>query len=189
MGRQHRRADRRLEAHPRRRAATRHPAPARNRRLDLHPPAPPTPKRPDHRPGSHQPTADIAVIIDTSASMQSRELQQAVAETEAVLRQTGGQHPITVHSHDTETHTTQRVLNASRIELAGGGGTNMASAIETAAATRPQPAVIIVLTDGYTPWPRTRPPRNHATVIAVLTRPETAKHVPGWITTITTPGA
>ncbi|MXW60017.1 MAG: hypothetical protein F4X68_05595 [Acidimicrobiia bacterium] len=50
-----------------------------------------------------------------------------------------------------------------------------------AAPPRPQPSAIIVLTDGYTPWP----PGNHATVIAVLTQPDTAKLVPGWITTIT----
>ncbi len=135
-------------------------------------------------PGTHQPAADIAIIIDTSASMRGTELQQAVAETEAIIRQTGGQHPITVHSHDTQTHSTQRVLSASRIELAGGGGTDMAAAIETAAAARPRPAVIIVITDGYTPWLPTRPPANNATVIAVLTQPDTAKYVPGWITSI-----
>lgn len=148
------------------------------------------PRRPQNgpiiTPGTHQPTADIAVVIDTSASMHETELQQALAETEAVLRQIGGQHPITVLSFDTAAHTTQRILNANRIELAGGGGTDMASAIETAATTRPQPAVIIVITDGYTTWPPTRPPGNRATVIAILTRTNTAKHVPDWITTITT---
>ncbi|WP_419927224.1 DUF2201 family putative metallopeptidase [Candidatus Poriferisocius sp.] len=148
------------------------------------------PRRPQNgpviAPGTHQPTADITVVIDTSASMSERELQQAVAETEAVLRQVGGQHPITVHSFDTEAHTAQRVLNARRIELAGGGGTDMASAIETTSAARPQPAVIIVITDGHTPWPPARQPGNNSTVIAVLTQPHTSHHVPGWITTIIT---
>ncbi len=147
------------------------------------------PRRPQNgpiiAPGTNQPAADIAVIIDTSASMRGTDLQQALAETQAVLKHTGGQHPITVHTHDTKTHTTQHIINANRIELAGGGGTDMAAAIHTAAAIRPQPAVVIVITDGYTPWPPTRPPGSNATVIAVLTKPQTVQHVPDWITIIT----
>ncbi len=148
------------------------------------------PRRPDDsaviRPGTHQPATDIAVVIDTSGSMQEPDLRQALAETEAVLKQTGGQQPITVHSHDTEARTTQRILNTSRIELDGGGGTDMAAAINTAATARPRPAIIIVITDGHTPWPPTRPTGNHSTIIAVLTRPHTAENVPCWITPITT---
>ena len=45
-------------------------------------------------------------------------------------------------------------------------------------------AVIIVITDGHTPWPATRPPAVAATVIAVLTEPCTAGSVPRWITSI-----
>lgn len=147
-------------------------------------------RRPDTgsviRPGTNQPTAHIAVVIDTSASMSEQELQQAVAETEAILKQAANGQPITVYSHDTQAHTAQQVLSAKRIQLAGGGGTDMAAAINTAAAARPKPAVIIVITDGHTPWPTTRPPNNNATAIAVLTEPDTAEHVPQWITTITT---
>ena len=36
----------------------------------------------------------------------------------------------------------------------------MGRAIIDAAAARPRPAAIIVITDGYTPWPPTRPPTS-----------------------------
>ncbi len=47
---------------------------------------------------------------------------------------------------------------AAQVELAGGGGTDMGSGIYAAAALRPRPSVVIVLTDGFTPWPEAPPP-------------------------------
>ena len=147
-------------------------------------------RRPDDgpviRPGTNKPSAHIAVVIDTSGSMTRKDHQQALSETQAILKQTAPGQPITVYSFDTQARTAQSVLDAGRIELAGGGGTDMPAAIDTAARTKPRPAIIIVITDGYTPWPPTRPPQNHSTVIAVLTDPDTHQTVPPWITPITT---
>ena len=39
---------------------------------------------------------------------------------------------------------------------------------EAAARLRPRPAVVIVLTDGFTPWPQRPPPRTRV-VVGVLT--------------------
>ena len=57
----------------------------------------------------------------------------------------------------------------------------MAKGIQTAAGTRP--AIIIVITDGYTPWPETRP-AGARTVIAALTDNHRIHQVPGWIQAI-----
>ena len=46
-----------------------------------------------------------------------------------------------------------RVAAATQVNLLGGGGTDMGQGIAAAAKLRPQPSVIVVLTDGYTPWP------------------------------------
>jgi len=59
----------------------------------------------------------------------------------------------------------QRVSKALDVELAGGGGTDMGVGI--AAAQKLQSKVIIVLTDGYTPWPA-EPPRGCQLVVGVL---------------------
>ena len=148
------------------------------------------PRRPDPsgdtviRPGTTRPTADVAVVVDTSGSMQAADHEQAAAEIHAILTRAVPGEAINVYSVDTAARTAQTVRDARRIQLAGGGGTDMAAGIHTAAQNRPRPAVIIVITDGHTPWPPTRPPNLTATVIAVLTQPSTAQNVPHWITAI-----
>ena len=129
------------------------------------------------------------MVIDTSGSMTRKDHQQALSETQAILKQTAPGQPITVYSFDTQARSNQAIVNASQIQLAGGGGTDMPAAIDTAAQQKPRPAIIIVITDGYTHWPPTRPPNNHSTVIAVLTDPDTHQTVPPWITPITTTDA
>jgi predicted metal-dependent peptidase len=68
---------------------------------------------------------------------------------------------------DTEVHAARRVSRAAQVALAGGGGTDMGAGIEAATALRPRPSVVVVLTDGYTPWPE-RPPRGVRVVVGLL---------------------
>ena len=63
---------------------------------------------------------------------------------------------------------------------AGGAGTDTA-----AARTRPA-AIIAVVADDWTAWPRTPPPGAHC-VIAALTSSHTTSRVPAWIHTIDIP--
>ncbi len=91
---------------------------------------------------------------------------------------------VTVLACDAAVHTVTRVRKARDTALAGGGGTDMRAGITAAAALRPRPDVIVVFTDGYTPWPDQGPPGS-AVVAAVLGRPE---HIlppsPDWATRI-----
>ena len=75
----------------------------------------------------------------------------------------------------------QHITQARQITPAGGRGTDMAKGIQTAAETRP--AAIIVITDGYTPWPETRPAGARC-VIAALTHTWLLHQVPDWIQAI-----
>ena len=48
----------------------------------------------------------------------------------------------------------------------------MSAGITAAAQLRPRPSVIVVLTDGYTPWPQ-HPPKGTQVVIGALPKPST----------------
>jgi Mg-chelatase subunit ChlD len=64
----------------------------------------------------------------------------------------------------------------------GGGGTDMGAGITAAARLRPRPSVVVVLTDGMTPWPA-EPPKGMQVVVGMIdtgakgSRPWAA---PGW---------
>jgi hypothetical protein len=116
-------------------------------------------------PTLRRPIPDVAIVCDTSGSMHERLLARALTEIEAVLTRAGLR------------HAQVRVLSrATQVELAGGGGTDMGSGIESAAALRPSPSVVIVLTDGYTPWPD-KPPPGIRVIVGLLTE---GIRPPGW---------
>jgi predicted metal-dependent peptidase len=99
----------------------------------------------------------IACVVDTSGSISKRKLAQALAEVRKVLETF--QLPITVIPCDAVPYEPIRVFTSSqaqRLKLRGGGGTNMIAGIEAALKLRPIPDVVIVLTDGYTPFPPKR---------------------------------
>lgn len=116
--------------------------------------------RPDFpRPGarSHQP--EVAVVVDTSASMSRPLLDVAVTEINALLHRAGVR-ALTVVVCDAAAARPQRVRRLGQLVLTGGGGTDLRVGIAAAAAGRPTPTAIVVLTDGLTPWPGAAPPRS-----------------------------
>jgi predicted metal-dependent peptidase len=102
-------------------------------------------------PGLVQPVPEVAVVVDTSGSMSDDLLARALAEVQGVLRATGV-HGATVLTVDAAVHTVQRVFDARQVRPVGGGGTDMRVGIDAALKLRPRPHVVVVLTDGYTPW-------------------------------------
>ncbi|WP_186404932.1 VWA-like domain-containing protein [[Actinomadura] parvosata] len=79
-------------------------------------------------------------------------LEQALAELDGVLRATGHRW-LEVICCDTEAYPAQRVRAAAQVELVGGGGTDLRPGFEAATGAD----VVVVLTDGDTPWPARRP--------------------------------
>ena len=115
-----------------------------------------------------RPVPEIAVVCDTSGSMHDELLGRALAEIEAVLKRAGlRQTSVRVLAVDADVQTVNRVSRIAQIKLAGGGGTDMREGIAAAAKLRPRPSVIVVLTDGYTPWPD-QPPRGARVVVGLL---------------------
>ncbi len=121
-------------------------------------------------PSMYRPVPNVAVVCDTSGSMHEQLLARALAEVEGLLARGGlRQAQVRVLAVDTNVHAVRRVSRASQVELAGGGGTDMGAGIAAAAGLRPRPSVIVVLTDGFTPWPD-QPPRAVRVVVGLLSQ-------------------
>ncbi|MGI9599110.1 MAG: vWA domain-containing protein [Acidimicrobiales bacterium] len=107
-------------------------------------------------PALQRPTVEVAVVCDTSASVSDELLGQAMSEVDGLLRATGTR-TIRLLACDDAVRTVSRVTSGRDVALLGGGGTDMAIGIDAAMAQRPPPSLIVVLTDGYTPWPAEAP--------------------------------
>ena len=128
-------------------------------------------------PALRRPVPEVAVVCDTSGSMTEDLLAMVLAEVEGLLRALGLARQVRVLACDTAVAATQRVSSARQVQLVGGGGTDMGAGIGAAAALRPRPAVTVVLTDGYTPWPAAAP-KGMRVVVGLIG--EHAPEAPSW---------
>jgi predicted metal-dependent peptidase len=93
-------------------------------------------------------------------------LNGAARELRGLIRAVRGA-AVTVIACDTEAGLPRAVAHFETLALEGGGGTNLIVGIEAAAELVPSPTLIVVLTDGETPWP-TSAPRGTALLAIVL---------------------
>ncbi|MBV9424881.1 MAG: hypothetical protein JOZ98_18370 [Solirubrobacterales bacterium] len=132
-------------------------------------------------PSLRQPLPRVALVVDTSGSMSDAMLGQALGEVTGVLRSLGvARRNLRVIACDARAYEVQQVRDLRAIRLEGGGGTDMGVGIEAAASVRPRPDMIIVLTDGYTPW-RSAPPPGIRVVVGLMDRRGTT---PEWAETV-----
>ncbi|MET7397117.1 VWA-like domain-containing protein [Dactylosporangium sp. NPDC005572] len=105
-------------------------------------------------PSLRRPLPQVAIVIDTSGSMGQDDLASALGEVTGVLRAVGIRgNRVTVLACDADVHAVTRVTKAEQVQLAGGGGTDMRVGITRARQGPEKPEIIVVLTDGFTPWP------------------------------------
>lgn len=130
-------------------------------------------------PALRAPVVHAAVVVDVSGSMMGEPIKRAQAEIAGIVRAAGAE--VVMIECDASVHRIT-MARSGRPDLLGGGGTDMSAGIRTALKLRPRPDLIIILTDGYTPWPSQRPPVP--TVAAIIGEgaegPDWAKcvHVP-----------
>jgi predicted metal-dependent peptidase len=136
-------------------------------------------------PGMRRPVPSVAMVVDTSGSVDDRLLGRALGEVEGALRSLGIRgEGVTVLACDAAVHTVARVRRARDARLGGGGGTDMRVGLAAAAELRPRPDLVVVFTDGWTPWPES-PPRGAAVVAAILGRDRAElPPTPGWATRV-----
>lgn len=136
-------------------------------------------------PGWRRPSPTVAMVVDTSGSVDDALLGRALGEVEGVLRALGvGGASVTVLACDAAVQAVTRVRRARDAVLHGGGGTDLRAALAVIDDLRPRPTLAVVLTDGWTPWPAT-PPAGCAVVVALLLRrDDEAPEVPAWATAV-----
>lgn len=133
--------------------------------------------RPSRRQGQHKigdiilpamirPVPEVAVVVDTSGSINDQTLAMAITEVSGILKKGGLKQGLTVLAVDAAVHSCKRIFDPRQVLLAGGGGTNMGIGIEAATKLRPRPQVIVVITDGHTGWPVVPPPAK--TIIVLI---------------------
>ncbi|MFB7916455.1 VWA-like domain-containing protein [Streptomyces sp. NPDC056061] len=136
-------------------------------------------------PSLRRPLPRVAIVIDTSGSMGDDELGAALGEVTGVLREVGVRgNRVAVLACDADVRSVARVTSTEQVALAGGGGTDMRVGIAAALAERDRPNIVVVLTDGFTPWPDEAP---SCRLIAALIG-DGAPQPPQWVETVRVTG-
>ena len=122
-------------------------------------------------PGWMDEVVRVAVVIDSSGSMldsrNKSSLSKAVAETYGILKSLD--QPALVAVVDAEVHRLKEVHSATELMsmLYGGGGTNMVAGISSVLSVRDHPNIVVVMTDGHTPWPERKPSKVEVIVCLI----------------------
>lgn len=121
---------------------------------------------------------NVVVVLDTSGSMCYGETQAQALSVIAKGLSTVKQFPVV--AGDTVARSSKLVQNLGQVTWDGGGGTDMRLVLE-AAHKKYKPSVMVLVTDGYTPWPDNRQP--YRLVVACTTNAE----CPSWAVTCRIP--
>ena len=137
-------------------------------------------------PGMIERIPSVAVVVDTSGSMSDDQIARAFGEVQSILRSCGVMdQSVSVLTVDVNVTVYRRLSDVRRITQIGRGGTDMSAGIAAAAELRPSPDLIVVLTDGYTPWP-VRSPRARV-IIGLVGQHAGESAVPAYATAVSIP--
>jgi predicted metal-dependent peptidase len=127
----------------------------------------------------------VVVIVDTSGSMMNRDtMARALAVIGQGIRKLSR---VKVFCADTHVRSHASVATTKTFDWCGGGGTNMARAIEEVDRTD-KPDSIILITDAETGWPDKKP---HARVVVAYTGSVGSswhQRIPSWCRTVALQG-
>jgi predicted metal-dependent peptidase len=127
---------------------------------------------------SHHAAAAVVVVIDTSGSVGSRELEQFFAEIDTIA----GRAEVSVLQWDAafQGYSSYRRGDWKKFKVCGRGGTDMAAPIEWLIDNNMVPDCVVMLTDGYANWASAK----NFPYICVLTTPEGTTDGPDWGTIV-----
>jgi len=129
------------------------------------------------RPGWQGSQVQVAAVVDTSGSMSDDDIRTVLSEVMGLVKGSGT--PVALIGCAVEAASVGYVSNVEALlrMRAPSGGTDMRVGIDLALRGRRKADVIVVLTDGDTPWPISPigPP-----MIVVLTEDSALNQVPAW---------
>ena len=85
-----------------------------------------------------------------------------------------------VFSVDAKVYAVESLNDVRTLRLVGGGGTDMRKAFTQAQTMRPRPSILVVATDGYTPWPDDNPLVGTTTIVLLVGTGAQEDSVPSW---------
>lgn len=132
-------------------------------------------------PGYIKPVPTVHFYRDTSGSVGDTELKLATVEVIGISKRLGIRgNDLMVADVDTKVYEAKKFTGRESVrKVKGRGGTNMCRAIENSCEKTRRPSVIVVATDGETPWPAERPPVP--VVVLLINATQKAKNeVPEW---------
>jgi predicted metal-dependent peptidase len=104
-------------------------------------------------PCNQAPVPKIAIIVDTSGSMDDGQLGLALGLIGRVVESYRITDGIQIVTGDEEGKTVAFTTDPSEVDLRGGGGTDMGAIVESVVDGDDPPHIVLVATDGDTPWP------------------------------------
>jgi predicted metal-dependent peptidase len=110
-------------------------------------------------PSFYQPRPRAGFLIDTSSSMEEPQLARAIAELGGLMRQLGRSTDVVVACCDAAVRDVRKVFSADRVELYGGGGTDMGVGLRAFIERKSDPIdLLVIVSDCHTLWPTDAPP-------------------------------
>ena len=133
-------------------------------------------------PAVMSPTPNVGLLFDTSGSMSDDDLVRAASETEGIFRNLDPSARIRYLACDSKCYGVSDLNSVRSLELAGGGGTDMRIGITEALSQKEKMDILIIFTDGYTPWPDVAP--KGMKIVCCLIGSHVSDSTPSWMKTI-----
>lgn len=132
------------------------------------------------KPRTYSTTPVVAVVLDTSGSMgggKRSRLERALSEAEGIIKALN----CTIHFIDCDANTygdAQKIRSIKSASVNGGGGTDMRVGIRAALKIKPRVDIIVLITDGDTPYPDARELKGVSMITAICNEDDTTDRVP-----------
>jgi predicted metal-dependent peptidase len=126
---------------------------------------------------------NVCVILDTSPSISEENLRDGLTEILGIVRAIGNSKSVAVIPCSGKAYPVQFVRSANKVnnlKTPGDNTTDLRRGFEAAMALKNKPEIIVVMTDGYTPWPKEKP-RGVGLVLVLLTEESQAIALMDWM--------